>query len=374
MINKFDSKKNILRYPALILILVTGVLTIVGSNGTRTVTIAPSPLPPKQGDITNVRITASEKEELSQIEYSVNGLNGTRPATDVPFDVTLNTCKSNGNYRTTLTLEAEATYNDNEVRTNEQQYDLTVGDNLREDIDLDYAVYVSKGSNKDEEVMLDIANRFRSKFNSYSESQYHWSQKRYYKDEAIQYANSVDMAFSIGHGNHHYYLSSDGELDLSQTEFGNFTPCNANGDLEYLIFISCLTLSMEEVSATPFWYYWFHKESTKFTKKPFTGLHMVLGFRSTTRFNSYHWGRWRTWDGKNFVREFANKINSGWAIADAWIDAASDELKQSDGRNLAAVLYLREYENDTIFTEENDYIYGNDNYSSPGQKVMVYLD
>jgi hypothetical protein len=141
---------------------------------------------------------------------------------------------------------------------------------------------------------------------------------------------------------------------MNNTAFGGCAHCNNVGDLEYLVFASCKTLSMDDSDGISFWYYWFHQNSTKLDPRPFTGLHMVLGFRTTHRIAGD--------DSEEFFESFAENLDDGMHVIDAWQEAAGDELSFSDGKNRTAVFYLKEYENDTIDASGHDYIYGNVKY------------
>lgn len=107
-----------------------------------------------------------------------------------------------------------------------------------------------------------------------------------------------------------------------------------------------------------FWYWWFHRENTKLDPRPFSGLHMVLGFRTNHRI--VHW--WLDNDSADFFEEFANNLNDGMTVINSWQEAADDELSFDDGKNRTAVIYLKEYENDTINSTQDDYIYKHPNY------------
>jgi hypothetical protein len=111
-----------------------------------------------------------------------------------------------------------------------------------------------------------------------------------------------------------------------------------------------------------FRYWWFHNENTKLNKRPFTGLHMVLGFRTNFSITKSQ--------GSNFLKEFARNLDDGMTVIGSWLEAAMDELPFDYGKNRATVIYLKMYENDTILSNKDDYILGNENYN---QQWVDYL-
>lgn len=347
------------------------ILLVTISACHRAMVMTPIPPNPKQGDVIQVRVGATKKDELSQLNYSINEVNGS--GVNVTYDVAYDSCKGRGIYNIDLQLDGEAIYGDGEIKTYSQQYDLTSGDNGREDNDLDFAVYVGGGNKKERSVQIDMANKFIDSYDAYANSQYYWSENRFYNTQSMTFANGADLVVSFGHGSKYSYGPRyGGDVYLPDTEYGNFAPCGSSGDAEYLVFMNCNTLSLEDES-TPmtYWEYWFNYPDSQLDNRPFTGLHMVLGFRTNFAVNSVHWGYWRTINGKKFVKQFANKLDGGWGVVDAWLDAASDELKQRNGKNMATVFYPQVYENDTVFSEKDDYIHANSNYVL---KIVSFLE
>jgi hypothetical protein len=138
-----------------------------------------------------------------------------------------------------------------------------------------------------------------------------------------------------------------------------FVPCHRVGDLEYLALISCSTLSLDDIGGRSFWDYWLHGYETRLENRPFTGLHMVLGFRTEVNFSYSPFGD----DGEDFLSTFAGDLDEGMAVREAWYDAASQELDFGGGRNRTAVLYQEDYENDALGSNQNDYIWANPRYT-----------
>jgi hypothetical protein len=170
------------------------------------------------------------------------------------------------------------------------------------------------------------------------------------------------MTISFGHGNHHIYRagnSSSDVVDISSTAYGGMQPCYNIGDLEYLIFASCRVLSMEDSGGLDYFRFWINNYTTRLDNRPFTGLHMVCGFR--TNFVVTVW--FLDNDGTDFLDQFAKNLNNNMTVIDSWQEAVGDELDFDKGHNRGTVFYLKQYENDKITTRRSDYIYGNTKYN-----------
>jgi hypothetical protein len=271
-----------------------------------------------------------------------------------------------------MLIEGHAVYDDNEVVDHNMIFDLTVGDNDREDHDLTFDVYVAHNSSKHQDLEVNMASRFKNKFDAYTLQNYYWAEEYFYTTGSHNFANGHDLTLSFGHGKHHVYCYDHWqELDLSTTAYGNFVPCGMSGDAEYLAFAACEVLKLTDINSLPFWDYWLPTASTKHEARPFSGLHMVLGFRTNFSVTAYLWGHYRTKDGRDFVHQFANKMDQGWNVRSAWLDAASDELRQKNGKNMAAALYPTVYDNDTVYSNRDDYIFPNANAMNA---IVVYLE
>lgn len=341
--------------------LLITVCCLVSLSSCRFILITLNKLSPKQGDNITAKITIGESEHMAHTKYKIGNKEGT--ITTAPYSVSVNTCKETGQYLTSLEVWGEVTYNDGEVLTfGPMVYNLTVGETYREDNDLTYSIYIAEDDDEDrEDLRIGIANAFMDEFDSYSQSQYYWSEPYFYTTQAVNWANSVEMAIAFGHGSHHHYKagkSSSDWVNLSTTEFGSCAPCYHTGDCEYLVFASCQTLSMADYGVHSFWYYWFHNSNTKLNERPFTGLHMVLGFRTNHRI--VYW--WFDNDSEDFFEAFAENLDNNMSVIDSWQEAAGDELSFDDGKNRTAVIYLKKYEGDIISYNKDDYIHGNANY------------
>jgi hypothetical protein len=323
----------------------------------RWVEVSAYPANPKQGDVIAFSLNVGDQVSLDRIHYTLNNATGLMQTP--PYTIEMNTCKTTGRYHTELTLQGEAMYRDGERVPFAYNHDLTSGRHIRENQTRTYAFYVAEDSDKDfEGRSIERANAFIDEFNSYSRAQYHYAEPWFYTTNAIDFANGVDLAISIGHGRPHVFVTGNGDVDLSATEFGSLSPCHRTGDLEYLVFVACSTLNDATIGNIPFQDHWFHRDASKLQARPFTGLHMVLGF-----LNHVHFRHWFLDDnGNDFLKAFAEKLDDGMEVRTAWLEAADDELPIDSSQNRAGVLYLEEYEHDRLSTVRDDFIYGNPKY------------
>lgn len=366
----FDRKGDNVTIPKMILvklaipILLVTLLMVSGCKRELRVTLGEHN--PKQGDNIEITIDDAEPEEVNIVEYRINDLSGT--TTTLPRTLTIDVCKrSPGYYPTELSIWVRTTYEDGETDEVTRNYDLTTGRVVREDGDLTFGIYVAhEESSKREKIWAGMANAFQKEFDSYTDAQYFWSHPDLYKTHAIAYANSVDLLISFGHGCPHWYWAGTNDtdwVDLSTTEFGNFAPCYETGDLEYFAASSCSLLALRnDGTGVPFWDYWFHREGTHYWERPFTGLHMVCGFRSKHYYYTWHYKRWKS-TSERFFRRFASYLDNDKKVVEAWMEAAADKLSFKNGNNRTAVIYIEIYRNDIITTAREDYIHRNPEYA-----------
>ena len=114
------------------------------------------------------------------------------------------------------------------------------------------------------------------------------------------WADNVDIAFFAGHGN------AQGPFFGTMRDSGQATPSEVrlgDIDLEWIAFHACQVLERADV---------FNRWGPSFR-----GLHYILGF-DTTCHDETHRGTY-----------FADHLNNGWRVRDAWI-AAAQETENSD--------------------------------------------
>ena len=318
---------------------------------------------PKQGDNLTFTITAGESSDIERIEYSIGSQSGS--TTNVPHTVNVNTCKTPSTYLTNISVSVTATWDDGRVKTFGESIDLTVCESSREDADRTYTLYIAdENDGTINDVRSGWANAFQDEFDTYSETQYYWSQPRFFTTDALSHGNSADMTIFSGHGSPHEYRagpSGSDWVDFTDTEFGGFAPCYNTGDCEYLVSGSCQLLSMNDIGSSSFRHFWRHYNSTKSDTRSFTGLHVLCGFR-TDHFYYYWWFfGWHS-SSTGFFEAFAKKLDAGHSVRYAWIDACGDELDFGGGNNRGAVFYLRPYQYSSLSSNQDDLIYGNGSY------------
>ncbi len=334
------------------LMLLTSLLLVTANC--RRILIYVTPEEPQQGELVWISVDNEERDQVDHVDITFADRTG--HASGVPAYFSIDTCKDAGSYLTTLDIHVVTTYVDGATGTQTLEVDLTRGHVSREDDDQNYALYITQGLDEDHrEDAVDMANAFMDEFDSYSRSQYSWAEPSLYTVLSDSYANSADLIISIGHGSAHVFGTGAGDVDLSETGYGNFRSCGGHGDAEYLVFAACSVLSMADSDGHAWRYFWRNSWSTRSELRPFTGLHMVMGFR--TDFST----RWR--DGDHLFEEFAANLDSDDRVIDAWQQAVGDELDFDDGDNRGAVFYLPEYVDDTIHSAKDDYIYGHSKYS-----------
>lgn len=318
---------------------------------------------PKQGDNITFKITAGQPSNLVKIDYTIGTLSGS--TTTVPKTVSINTCKSTGTYYTAINFAATATYTSGTTRNFSGYINLTVGKISREDNDRTYVLYIAdENDGTINDVRIGWANAFQDEFDSYTETQYYWANPAFFTTHCLSYANSADMAIFLGHGSPHEYRAGPNNsdwVDFTGTEFGNFVPCYNTGDCEYLVSGSCQLLSLNNIGSNTFRHFWRHYNSTKLNTRPFSGLQMICGFRTNHHYTYWWFFGWHS-SSTDFFEEFAERLDNGHRVREAWLDASGDELDFDDGNNRTAVFYVRPYEHKVLASNRDDYIYGNSNY------------
>jgi hypothetical protein len=351
-----------LRLPAKISVLAFRLMwsasLLLALAGCRQTLIYVTPEQPQQGELIYIGVDNEERDQVRRVEVTFAGRTGS--SSTVPAYFTGNTCRDTEPYMTSLEIRVVTTYVDGSTGTQTRVVDLTRGLDSREDADRTYDIYITQDSDEDyRDEALGIAGTFMDEFDSYSNAQYVWADPSLYTTACGSYANSADLVISVGHGSPHRFDTGVGQVDLSETGYGNFRPCGAHGDAEYLVFASCQVLSRADIDGQHWRYFWQNYRSTRTELRPFAGLHMVMGFTSNWSTRVY---RTHT-DGEDMFEDFAANLDSGDRVIDAWLDAVADELDFDDGYNRGAVFYLPEYEDDTIRSAKDDYIYGNPSYS-----------
>jgi hypothetical protein len=154
------------------------------------------------------------------------------------------------------------------------------------------------------------------------------------------YADDVDIVFFSGHGS-----SSGMFFGVSDYDDGTARPSElglGNRDLEWLVVDACEVLDRTDVFTR--------------LRPAFKGLHYILGFHTTCR------------DVKDRGEKFAEKLNDGQRIRNAWLNACA-ETEDSDTE--CAYLRADNSSSDTY----NDHWHGKGSVSSDptGSVTLYYL-
>ena len=328
---------------------------------------------PKQGDLLEFEIKASPKDKVEYIEYRIGDL--TARTDKNPHYVQFDSCKETRNkYYSDLTVSAEAHYSDGKTKTIDYTYDLSYSDpQYNEGATLNYNYYIAWDSDDViRRIDRKMANAFIDSFDALPLDGGNWSRNDPEKWLSQKRAalESVDMIISASHGAPHEIKawSEDNNfkwIDLSTIALGSLSECNFTGDLEFLILLSCNTLSLDNINGEDYFYYWFNTEITKLKKRPFTGLHMVAGFYTVFRIQQGVSGP--------FMRAFANKLDANYKFRLAWFDAIEEMLEIESGANCGALFCIQENYNDRLREGcyNNDYIYKNHAYIPVSNYIII---
>ena len=111
------------------------------------------------------------------------------------------------------------------------------------------------------------------------------------------YIDDVDIAFFSGHGSLNFLLF--GRDDRDNARATNTEMQLGQGDLEHIVFDGCNALAFNGVFSRWGW-------------PVFKGLHYILGFATIC------------YDRKTRGKKFAQRLNQGWTIREAWIKACKE--------------------------------------------------
>lgn len=220
-----------------------------------------------------------------------------------------------------------------------------------EDSDNQFAGYVSDEEDRFVGYVWGFVDEFQ---NTWQKAQYYWGACRMLGSQHLSYADSVDLVYTAGHGNASLIVlkGSEGGCDLSRMAWGSYSSPDRRGDLEYIVFHSCSVLKMDSNWRGR----WRHYSSTKNEKRPFSGLHIAMGFR-TTHYNGLGAGR-------KAADLFAENLEDGLSVRKAWYNAARDARWLAGWKdNKPAIFYIRPHKDEKISQHNSkDYHYGDPEY------------
>ncbi len=344
-------------------LIISFTIYLISSIGCNGITIKRDPFYPKQGDTIDFTVEIDDVGDMTSSNVWLGGQHHTIISS--PKHIPFPTCKYTTNqYFTSIEVKGDVQYFDvsNNDTYGPETLDLTTGWADYENTSRTYSIYVAHEQDDSmEDIFVEAASEFINEFGSFAKDQYQWAHPSHFNNQ-----NAADMLIFLGHGNHHHYQwgkNNADAIDLSTTAFGNFAFCNNYSDVDYLMFFfSCNLLSLDDFDGQHFSYYWLNKSSTRLEKRPFMGLHQLLGFRTLSVITESCFGVCSD-NGDDFFYTLAEYFDTGSQIKNSWLWSIGDELDQSDGENRGAVFFNDLYEHDTVFTgEKDDYIYASPNY------------
>jgi len=180
---------------------------------------------------------------------------------------------------------------------------------------------------------------FKDEFESTWPCDHHYyGQHRFMHEDHLEFVDSADLAYVAGHGNISFIRMSSGEdCDLTECAWGSWSSNSRRGDLEYIAFDSCRVLALRGDC----WGRWM---CTPNQRRPFAGLHVACGFRNEHQDSPVF----------SLGEEFAEKLEDGYSVRWAWLEAADNEDKWVwEHHNMGCVLYLEPHEHERYW-EHNE--------------------
>lgn len=215
--------------------------------------------------------------------------------------------------------------NSNGTPSKRQQGGITVGR------------YAMRGDQYSPQIVVD-ENAFWSGLSSVSSdfvnSQYYWDEPFIYESDAQSYVDAVNVAFTEGHGNVHYFTTDETLPNWGGVEIANNIPANgygpgAGGSLAYWIIRSCDVVSTPidysaadyDEAFAPWW-------------QVFNGMHAVMGYRTEAQ----------VYD--NEMGNVGKALGMGQSVVHGWMSAAL-------GGGKTSAVTVCGHDDDTIFDVAN---------------------
>ena len=220
----------------------------------------------------------------------------------------------------------------------------------REDNDNQFVGYVSNEEDRFTGYVWGFVDEFK---NTWTNTQYYWGECRFLQNDQKFFVDSADLAYIAGHGGPSYiWISSTQCCDLTKCAWGSYSSADRTGDLEYIVFHSCEVLKMDAGWRDR----WRHTAATQTEKRPFSGLHIAMGFR-TNHYNGAGAGR-------AAADDFAENLEDGHSVRLAWYEAVEDNRWLAGWQeNKPAIFYIRPHKDETISQHNStDYKYGDPEY------------
>ena len=225
----------------------------------------------------------------------------------------------------------------------------------KEDTDHQFVGYVSNVEDRFKGYVCGFRDEFKG---TWTNTQYYWGEVRFLEADHLTFADSADLAYIAGHGSpSKIEMSSGQKCWLPNAALGSYSDLSHKGDLEYIVFHSCSVLSLADRDGVPWRERWAHTAATRDQPRPFSGLHVAMGFR-TTHHNGADAGWWA-------ADEFAENLEEGcYSVRYSWYEAAEDARWLAAWTdNKPAIFYLRPHKYEKASQHNStDYQYGDPDY------------
>ncbi|MCP4614296.1 MAG: hypothetical protein GY845_36890 [Planctomycetes bacterium] len=179
-----------------------------------------------------------------------------------------------------------------------------------------------------------------SGWKGWKRKQYYWSKKHMLKNSS-RYVNESRLVHFAGHGQPHEYQASDGWLELDKGSCAWGRQGTLDNRTRYVIFQSCLV-----TKPTNNWrQHWKARNAGETYKKPFAGLHGVLGFKTNHTNVANYFGAGKR-AGEWLSDEFVELLKDGYTVRRAWYKAAENTRSHfwwmdTDFYDKPSMLYIR---------------------------------
>lgn len=209
----------------------------------------------------------------------------------------------------------------NSTTTKRQEAGITVGR------------YAMRGDQYSPQIVVDenaFWNGLSSVSNDFVNSQYYWDEPFIYESDAQYYVDAVNVAFTEGHGNVHYFTTDETLPNWGGVQIAGDLPANgygpgAGGSLAYWFIRSCDVVSTPidypaadyDDAFAPWW-------------QVFNGMHAVLGYRTEAQ----------VYD--NEMGNVGKALGMGQSVVHGWMSAAL-------GGGKTSAVTVCGHDDDTIF-------------------------
>lgn len=173
--------------------------------------------------------------------------------------------------------------------------------------------YVAQAESRFQRNVWNFIKEFRTNQNigahTWKYDQYYWARDYLFEGNSHNsYVDAQDLVFIAGHGGAYTWQTvqnPDERVDFRNVP--GYGDIENNGDLEFLIVESCLTVATAPEAAN-WWIPW---------KKMFQGLHQLLGFRTLS------------YSDNGIPNAFAKNLKNNRKVWEAWFDAVDTERSWS---------------------------------------------